>query len=353
MDRLSDASALQLLPKVLADLVEGAVADVRVQASSGVPPLRADALVWIAGHRFLVEYKAEGTLVPVVRAIESLQQTRGELPDALPLVVVPYMEPSGRLRCREEGVSWCDLSGNADIRAPGLVIRVEGRPNRYRRRGRPADIFAPKSSRVARFLLSHPDRSFSQREISSETGLGEGYVSRIVGHVENLGVVSRSPDGRVRLLDGQLLLDAWKARYDFRKHFVLRGHVASRTPEQLMHQVARTLTAQRSQYALTGLAAAWTYLRFAAFQIVTFYVAESPEPNLLEALGFREEPSGANVWLVVPNDEGVFMGTQQRAKLPCVSPLQVYLDLGGHPERAAEAAEELRRSLLPWTLPRG
>jgi len=51
------------------------------------------------------------------------------------------------------------------------------------------------------------------------------------------------------------------------------------------------------------------------------------------------------VWLIVPKDPDVFHGVKPVADIPCVHPIQVYLDLQAHPERAEEAAAELRKQL--------
>ena len=67
---------------------------------------------------------------------------------------------------------------------------------------------------------------------------------------------------------------------------------------------------------------------------------------VLRDLGFREEPRGANVWIVVPKDGGVFDGSEERNGISCVHPVQAYVDLRGQPERAKEAAAELRARLL-------
>ena len=83
-------------------------------------------------------------------------------------------------------------------------------------------------------------------------------------------------------------------------------------------------------------------------RIATVYVATDPSPALLDRLGFREDSRGANLWLVVPDDEGVFHGAIEKDGIRCVHPGQVYVDLKDHPERAAEAAERLRRDLLTW-----
>ena len=63
-------------------------------------------------------------------------------------------------------------------------------------------------------------------------------------------------------------------------------------------------------------------------------------------MGFHEIPRGENVWLVRPDDAGVFQGSELRAEIRCVHPVQVYLDLKDQPERSVEAAEALRKQLL-------
>jgi hypothetical protein len=82
--------------------------------------------------------------------------------------------------------------------------------------------------------------------------------------------------------------------------------------------------------------------------MVTLYLETWPNPDLLREVGFHEGARGSNTWLVVPDDEGVFAGAKERGGIRCVSPVQVYLDLKGQPERAEEAAAELRRVHLTW-----
>ena len=97
---------------------------------------------------------------------------------------------------------------------------------------------------------------------------------------------------------------------------------------------------------MTALPAAWLWTRYAGFRLSTVYLSVDPSAGLKEDLGFREEHRGANTWLVVPNDEGVFDGAELVDDIRCVHPVQAYVDLKNHPERAAEAASELRRRLL-------
>jgi hypothetical protein len=254
----------------------------------------------------------------------------------------------GRNLCNENDVSWVDLSGNADISAPNLRILIEGRPNQFKSPGRPANLFAPKSARVARWLLINSDKAISQRELALKTNMDEGYTSRIISRLEEERLVGRKKDGTVQVLDPDLLLDSWREVYDFNKHQILKGHIAERSSSEVLKKLSDLLEKDKMSHAATGLCAAWLFNEYATFRIVTFYIKSPPSSDLLKKLGFREESSGSNVWLVVPKDEGVFHGTNKVEGIRCVHPVQVYLDLFSHPERAKEAAENIRHEILKW-----
>ena len=116
--------------------------------------------------------------------------------------------------------------------------------------------------------------------------------------------------------------------------------------ESLIRTISESLSRIEEPYAATALPAAWLWTRYAGFRLSTVYVSTLPPASLKKELGFREEARGANTWLVVPNDEGVFDGAETVDGIRCVHPVQAYLDLKDHPERAAEAAEEIRRRLI-------
>ena len=313
------------------------------------PGSEVDLHVSAAGHVFVVEVlRAASPGVLVARAPHVVAAARRRGRKVLPLLVVPFMSDVGRKVCEAASIHWFDLSGNAHIVAPGMRIIIDGRPNRFRRPGRPANIFAPKSARVVRWLLENDGRALMQREIARATDMTEGFVSRIAARLEDESYVLRGPNGALRVKDPALLLDAWREAYRFDKHVILRGHVAARSGDALARLVSDTLVEGSVKHAATGLTAAWQMTHFAAFRIATFFITEAPSDELRERLGFREDERGANLWFVVPNDVGVFHGAETRGGLRCVHPVQAYIDLKAHPERATEAAEALRTELLSW-----
>jgi len=335
------------VPGVLAELlsVDPDEVGLREQLPSG-----ADSVIHAADHVFVVEFKmtTSGAVVAAA-ADQAVRQAKRLRRKAIPLVAVPFMGEVGRRACENAGVAWLDLSGNARIIAKGLRIVVEGRPNRFRSAGRPANLFAPKSSRIVRWMLIHPGKAFRQRELAQATGVDEGRVSKIVRRLMDEQYLVRDDDSAIRPRDYDLLLDAWREAYDFSRHTVHRGHVAARSGDALLKSACKTFAGQGIDYAATGLAAAWVLTRFAAFRTATIYLADDPSKAILEKLGFRDDPRGANLWLVVPNDEGVFHGSACKKGVRCVHPVQTYLDLGAHPERANEAAERLREDMLTWS----
>ena len=190
------------------------------------------------------------------------------------------------------------------------------------------------------------NQAFSQHELARLCGLDEGFTSRIVRGLEDQHLITRSKTGAVQVADYNTLLESWREVYDFSKHNIVRGHVAARSSDEILRKLAGKLTEDKIEHAATGLVGAWLWSGFAGFRLVVLYVADIPDDAQREAMGFHEIERGENVWLVQPDDAGVFQGSEPREGIACVHPVQVYLDLKNHPERSSEAAQELREKLL-------
>lgn len=336
-----EREARRLLPHMLAEFLrrpEDAIAptrhgDVDLEFSDG-------DRVWVAEVK---SSSSPGVVDLAAQQIDRLRKGRGE--DAICVLVVPYMTPGGAKAAEVHDLNWIDLSGNARVSEEGLRIWIQGRPNRFAGRGRPASAFAPKSSRIARTLLLEPSRWWRQTQLAEATDLDAGRVSRVVNRLEGDGLLERRGQ-QLRPRDPDLLLDAWSDDYRLDRHDIVLGHYAGNGIE-----MARELNSSWSEVdqhcAFTGLAAAWLHDGFAQFRMVSVYVSGDPR-SVADAVGIRRNERGANVQIIGPNDRGVFDGESIVDGLPCVSPVQTYLDLLHLPERAADAAEHLRRSKGLW-----
>ncbi len=329
---------------MLANLLEEAENQIRIQEKS-----YPDLVVHTENYTFVADIKNSSAIAPLLlaqMALMNYQYFGGK--DAIRLIVVPYMGEKGRDFLKNAGISWMDLSGNAHIKAKNLLIRIEGKPNRFIEYGRPSSPFAPKSSRIARLLLIKKDSEFTQAEIARATKLDEGFTSKIVRRLEKENFVIKQDNGLIRVKNPDQLLDSWHEVYDFEKHKIIKGNIAARSGEELLRKIAEVLKRNKIDFAATGLGAAWLLTHFAAFRIVTFYFTYLPEENILGEMSFKEGARGSNVWFVMPIDKGVFRGANEYEGIQCVHPVQIYLDLKGHPERAKEAASILRQEYLQW-----
>jgi hypothetical protein len=333
-----EREARQRLPSILADLLdeEGDLRLLPMASDSAY-----DAAIDSGDRRWLFLFKSLPSPAVVAQASEQLRALRPA--NAVVVLVVPFMTSGGAATAAERRLNWVDLSGNARIRDGNLYVSVEGRPNQFAARGRPASAFAPKSSRVARTLLQDPERWWRQKELSERTGLDPGRVSRVVRRLEDDELIARSA-ALVRPRDRDLLLDAWADEYRFDRHDTILGHVSG-TGIESARELNRRLDAAGVHHAFTGLPAAWAIQHFARFRLTSVYVTGDPR-DAADQLTMRLNERGANVQLIGPDDTGVFDGQREIDGLPCVAPVQVYLDLLALPERASETAAELRHGGL-------
>lgn len=280
-----------------------------------------------------------------------LQQSRLNMgrsnTDSIPLLCVPFMKEAGKIICQEEQMSWFDLSGNAHITTNTLHIFIEGKANKYPDIGRPSNLFASKSSRIVRWLMMYPNKPWTQRLLSQHTGVSEGFVSRIVKGLLNEHYIIKH-NRKIQVSHPTMVLQAWKEAYDFDHHTIIKGHIPARNMEQLTKRLQQILSNIDIQYALSGLAGAWMISPFAQYQTTTCYISQVPNQHLLQELGFRQTNLGANMWFVIPDDEGIWEGVTPLTELaiPTVHPFQVWLDLKAHPERADEASEVIFQHIL-------
>jgi hypothetical protein len=98
---------------------------------------------------------------------------------------------------------------------------------------------------------------------------------------------------------------------------------------------------------LTGLSGAARIQPGTRYTRITAYIG-SIDQEIIDKIGLKEVPSGANVSLLLPYDEGVFYGIKTYEGIPVVSPVQLYLDLLDYKGRGEEAAKTIfERTIKP------
>lgn len=262
-----------------------------------------------------------------------------------PLVIAPELSTRSVTACKELGLSAIDLNGRTWLRAPGLLVDRRPFPGRaFSYELEPRNIFAGKSARIVRCLLTDVDRIWTQSEIIPRTKVSSGLVSRIVQHLINQGFAEKTSAREFRLRDWDGLIEDW-VRTD---RFAKRSHTASYAgffgpPQALAALLEKWAESEKVPLAFTQWSAAWARHPYTEPVVCSAYVARLPEAATLEKLGLRPVTEGGKVWLHIPDDEGILFETQRRGCLTLVTDAQIYLDLQRTGLRGPEAAMALRK----------
>jgi hypothetical protein len=187
-------------------------------------------------------------------------------------------------------------------------------------------VFAPKASRVVRFLLSFPRREWRTTDVAGELAIDPGYVSRMLTKLQAAGYVTK--DKAWHLARPQAMLDDWAHSYRFERHDIEAFFSLTPRVEARMNMVLESAKTHGGKVAFSGAAAAGLWgAPSAVDEVVAFVEDAATRVALVNALGVASEVDAPNLLLVVPDDLGVFMPVETRDALPLVCRPQVYLDV--------------------------
>ncbi len=345
-NRATDPEILRTLRRRLPELLPA----LRVELE--VPPRRggADLVLRVRSGRrtirLLAEIKSVGEPRYLAQAITALTLAVRKAPGSYPVVIAPYIAPKGQRLCREAGVGYLDLAGNAYLRLDGILVDRHALKPPPRARARLRRLFAPRSSRIPRVLLEQPERSWTLAALATEANLSLRTVHLVVNALEEKALVDKRR-GALRLTKPGELLDLWGEEYRLDVHRRHTFYTFTRDSEEVARQLAAHAAAHQESTALTVHSGAALVAPFVRSPDVHAYFAGDLE-RLLGALDLRPVESGGTVHLFEPYDAGVFYRVQTLEQLPVVCTTQLYLDLLHYPARGREQAEILRRQKLPY-----
>jgi hypothetical protein len=263
-------------------------------------------------------------------------------PRAYPVVVAPFISPASAQICAEAGVGFADLAGNCRLAFGRVYIEKSAAENPFRRRRVQRSLFAAKSGRVLRLLLADPNRVWRVMPLAAKAQVSLGQVSNLRRRLLDQEWAVVEKDG-FRLSRPRELLEAWRQAHRLdpeqsgSAYTLLHGDALDKALR------AALVEAGDGRHAVLASYSAGRWLApFARVAGVYLYVDEEGLRTVSKHLELEPAAKGANVSLMRPRDEGVFLDRVEAGKgMWCTSPIQTYLDLAASGERGAEAAEHL------------
>lgn len=317
-----------------------------------------------SGIDALVELQLEDRLQPLACAVlangqprhvrlalwELNHAIRRDCPDAIPLLIAPFLSPASQALCKQHEVAFLDLQGNARLVFDGVFIErvAAGQPAAERRDLK--SLFTPKAGQVLRVLLRDPWRPWRVTELAETAEVSLGQVSNV-----RRGLLDRewatATDEGLTLKDPDVLLDAWSEAYSGlggkRQSYYTTLH--GKGLEEALLGLFRDQQDQPGVLLASFTAANWLapYGRTGTHNLLS---QPAELEHLQQSLALQPAVSGANIVVTLPSHKGVFLDAVHPSPgIACTSPIQTFLDLSTAGERGKEAAEHLRSKLLRWS----
>jgi hypothetical protein len=266
-----------------------------------------------------------------------------------PVIIAPYISELGREICKKIGIGFLDLSGNAYLDFDSFYMEIEGKPNKFKYPSEPTGLFNPKAERILRFYLlkdsAKEELGGSYRDITKEVRVSLGQLSKVNKKLDEFGLWMEQPKG-LRIIDKTKLLDLWRENYRSERSEVLNLYSIMQV-SQIEKQLAEFCKTKKIQYALTLFSGANRLAPFTRYNMATSYFSGDVE-ELKRGLELKEVPSGANLQILVPYDEGVYYKAQEVDSVKVANPVQIYLDLYNYAGRGREQAEFLRERIMKF-----
>lgn len=295
-------------------------------------------------RRLVCEVKSVGEPRYLAQAITSLTRGTQDDPRLYPVVVAPYISAEGQRVCREAGVGYLDLTGNAYLRFDGVLVdRASSQPP-PRAKARLRRLFASKSSRVIRVVLEQPETEWTMARLAEEATVSLRTVYLVLNALEEKAFVEKRR-GAITLQKPGELLDLWAQNYNVEKQRQHTFYTFIKSPSELAAKLSDQAVKHKEAVGLTLHSGAAFVAPFVRSADVHAYFMGDRE-RLLQALDLRPVESGGTVHLLEPYDEGVFYRVQTIRGVRVVCNTQLYLDLINYPARGREQAEALRRQKL-------
>ncbi len=291
----------------------------------------------------LVALTALGTPKRIQSAVYQLRSYLNKEPGSYGIVIAPFISDRSAQICKNAGVGFVDLSGNFWIAFDSYFLNRENMPNQYPLETSLTTLYAPKTERVLRVLLTYPYRAWKITELAEEADISLGMITHIRRRLEEEVWVEKHAVG-FSLSAPEALLADWVEAYDFDSHEQVGFYTMDPLVEveQRLNQICKT---SNTKFSLTGFSAANHLAPMVKGQKSMIYIGQALKEIAKEA-GLKPVDSGANISLIQPYDEGVFWNRTEIQGIQIATPVQIYLDLMQMHGRGEEAANFLLQEVI-------
>ncbi len=349
----NELSVADQLRQLLSRVQSVSILEIRTETPIGEPRLLVDLSVRLNAYddewTLLVEGKPSGEPRVVRGAAWQLQRALKSLPGRnCGLVAAPFLSEASQAILREAGLGWLDQAGNCHLAFGGVYIDVQrALRNPFATKRSSRSLFAPKSARLLRLLLTSPV-PWKVTDLAREAGVSLGQVSNVRQALLKKEWAKAEVGGGLRVTRPGAMLDVWReaARPPT---IAMRGYSLAHGKHletQLQLLFARA-PLEGARILLASYSAARRMAPFARVAGEYFYADTKGVDLIRRHLELEPASKGENVTIYQPVDDTMWgEAVAPSGELRASSHLQTYLDLWTSGERGQEAADHFRRQMI-------
>jgi len=292
--------------------------------------------------KLIIELKNNGEPRHVRTAIQQLMEYKEVLNKSnrniYGIIGAPYISEDSARLCKEKGIGYIDLAGNAFLKFNKVFIEKKNYPNLLKERKIIKNIFTPKSSRILRIMLSNPQKKWQLQELAKKSEISIGQAFKVKERLFDLEYVSGDNKYIFLKRPGELL-SKWAENYNYKKNKSFDYFIIGE-PKEIEQKIADYCNENKIKYAFSLFSGASLIMPYTRYNRIFVYIMDR-RAEVVNELQLKPVDSGPNITILEPYDEGVFQAKQVINNFSIVGNVQLYLDLVGYKGRGEEAANIL------------
>ena len=308
-----------------------------------VPDLSIDVQTG-GGSKYTLVFEIKSTGQPrfARMAVNQLKEMVSKNSNYYGVFAAPFISEESRKICQENNIGFIDIGGNCFFKFDNVYLSIEGKSNPFPNTRPLKTLFYSKSSRALRVLLYNPRQNWFVKDLSKEADISIGQaflVKKKLLEEEFLEELQVDDQKKFKLIKPDKLLGEWGKNYNYKKNNI-RNYYSLDDIKTIEDKIANYCNVKKINYAFTLTSGASLVAPFLRYNRAFVYILDNIE-KIAKDLDFKEVPSGSNISILQPYDEGVFYKGQVIDGAKVVSDIQLYLDLISYRERGEEAAKFL------------
>lgn len=294
-------------------------------------------------YSLVFEVKSLGQPRYTRMAINQLQSIISSKKNAYGVFGSAYMSAESMKICRENDIGYLDVAGNCYLKFNKIYIDIQGRPNPSPSTRPIKSLFAKKTTRAIRIILTNPEKIWTVKDLARESKLSLGLTSNIKKKLLEFEFI-KEKNGKFSISNSESLLNKWAENYNYKKNGITNYYSPDET-KKIEKKLSEYCKKNKIIYALTLTSGASRVAPYLRYSRVFAYNVDSTE-SIAQGLDLKEVTSGPNITLLKPYDESILWGIQDINGINVVSDVQLYLDLLSYKGRGEEAAKYLFENRL-------